>query len=477
MSNPIASMVQGTARYFDGQRSTSHVVQLKLEPGGPLEVQGDEIALTWPLRDLALGTQVGFEASWTVVHIPTGASCQSANSVVRRALSCESKQPHWENNLQRMEQSGGICVGAVGLCIAVLGTLLTVGIPYMAGQIAALTPTSVSENISQSLLQAMETADILSPTELPLVRRRSLLSRFEQAAQSQPELSLELRFYKVGVANAFALPDGTVVVTDKLVKLLETDDRAVAVLWHEIGHVKHRHGLESVIESSATAVLLTTILGDLEQFTVLTAGLPAVYLESNNSRGQELQADKFAQLQMDATGLPRERFVEALSMITETSSSKAGSKTNFRASHPVTPLRLKMFIEGSPLDPEPLPEVRHAPPRWSLPYPSQPSSLCPAGEAQVSADLVEPLPWERQQPTYPADAHREEIQGWSDVRYVVDQTGRPCNIEAIGGSPQHLFDEAALAAVKQWTYQPPRYKGQATAVSRQETRISFELRD
>ncbi len=44
-------------------------------------------------------------------------------------------------------------------------------------------------------------------------------------------------------ANAFALPSGIVVMTDELVELAKTDDELVAVLAHEIGHVRGRHAL------------------------------------------------------------------------------------------------------------------------------------------------------------------------------------------------------------------------------------------
>ena len=53
-------------------------------------------------------------------------------------------------------------------------------------------------------------------------------------------------------ANAFALPGGTVVMTDAIVQAAAdkgiSDDALVGVLAHEIGHVVHRHGMRMVVE-------------------------------------------------------------------------------------------------------------------------------------------------------------------------------------------------------------------------------------
>ncbi|OYU72188.1 MAG: hypothetical protein CFE45_40815, partial [Burkholderiales bacterium PBB5] len=47
-----------------------------------------------------------------------------------------------------------------------------------------------------------------------------------------------------GVANALALPGGTLIVTDAMVRLLaDRPDVLVGVFGHELGHLQHRHGM------------------------------------------------------------------------------------------------------------------------------------------------------------------------------------------------------------------------------------------
>ena len=95
-------------------------------------------------------------------------------------------------------------------------------------------------------------------------RRDALKARFHSAvADLDPRYGfhLELRRSEVVGANAFALPDGTIVVTDALVHLAENDEELLAVLAHEIGHVVHHHALRSVMQNSAVALLLAFALG------------------------------------------------------------------------------------------------------------------------------------------------------------------------------------------------------------------------
>ena len=68
-------------------------------------------------------------------------------------------------------------------------------------------------------------------------------------------------------ANAFALPGGTVVMTDAIVQAAAdkgiSDDALVGVLAHEIGHVVHRHGMRMVVEQGVLNMGLGLALGDV----------------------------------------------------------------------------------------------------------------------------------------------------------------------------------------------------------------------
>jgi len=73
------------------------------------------------------------------------------------------------------------------------------------------------------------------------------------------------------------------------------------------------------------------------------------------------------------------------------------------------------------------------------------ATATPAGELPLArAPAVE----------YPATAVRRGIEGWVDLEYVVDREGRTRDVRVVDASPSGVFEEAALAAVTQYEYQP-----------------------
>ena len=107
---------------------------------------------------------------------------------------------------------------------------------------------------------------------------------------------LEFRKSPVIGPNAFALPSGTVVMTDELVNLSVDDRELDGILLHEIGHVKERHALRSVIQNAGVFLLIASLSGDLSQISSAAASLPTVLVHSEYSRTFEREADRFAAL-------------------------------------------------------------------------------------------------------------------------------------------------------------------------------------
>ena len=65
-------------------------------------------------------------------------------------------------------------------------------------------------------------------------------------------------------------------------------------------------------------------------------------------------------------------------------------------------------------------------------------------------------------PLYPPDAAATKIQGVVIVEIVVDETGRVADARVLRSIP--LLDEAALASVKQWRYEPTVVDGKPVQV-------------
>ena len=201
----------------------------------------------------------------------------------------------WSNRplLQSWSWVASCTVGLVLLiCIAYQW-----GIPVLARSVLMVTPYSVDQKIGQVTLDQLEgQARLLQPSSLPGGEQDAIRRSFQQALSVQepsevPSWHVEFRKSAIG-PNAFALPGGTIVMTDEMVNLVEGDHRSlVAVLSHELGHVHHRHGMRMLAQASALGVLASALWGDLSW---VLAALPAWLGQADYSREAEREADAYA---------------------------------------------------------------------------------------------------------------------------------------------------------------------------------------
>ncbi|RDS79358.1 energy transducer TonB [Dyella monticola] len=77
-------------------------------------------------------------------------------------------------------------------------------------------------------------------------------------------------------------------------------------------------------------------------------------------------------------------------------------------------------------------------------------------------------------PRYPTSALRNNQEGWVDVQYTVNADGSVSNVQVLGAEPRHVFDNAAVDALRRAKFSPAMRDGVATA-SQQQKRIEFKL--
>ena len=77
-------------------------------------------------------------------------------------------------------------------------------------------------------------------------------------------------------------------------------------------------------------------------------------------------------------------------------------------------------------------------------------------------------------PVYPQRALTDRIAGEVTVQYVVDRSGRTRDLQVVSANPARVFNGAALDAIRQWRYSPPKFRGQPLDVPVR-TMIRFEL--
>jgi predicted Zn-dependent protease len=275
------------------------------------------------------------------VELPDGGSFvvtpgqPEARVLVERLAQGSRAVRRWEQSLLSVAVS---LVGAVGL----VALLVLVVLPAAARPAAFLVPEKWARLIDDQVLLILDN-QLLEDSALPAQKQAAV---DEELRAMVTALGLDAERYRVLVrssegigANAFALPGGTLIVTDDMVELADAPHELEAVMAHEVGHVERRHGLQQVLRSSAFAVMLVLVGPDPSAIANLASGLPAVFLESGYSRDFEREADDFACASLSRLGWGTKPFAEILGSLAAAHPEADGIPT-WISSHPDTGERI-----------------------------------------------------------------------------------------------------------------------------------------
>ena len=318
------------AVYFDGKDSLRHEVSL-LIGGGKVRLVGRDIELEFIARKVRVAPRLGNTPRW--LYLPGGGACVVADN---DAVDRFAREKPFTRLLNRLEARPAYAVAAVALVVALVWLLIDRGLPPAVQYIAEQIPRSAETSLGEKTLEALG-HNWFHPSALSPARTDALRSKFEalaKAASDNGPLRLEFRASPIG-ANAFALPGGTIVVTDDLVKLARNDDQVLAVLAHEIGHVHYRHTMRHLLQSSATALIIAGVTGDIASTTSLAASAPALLVQTKYSRDFEREADAFALDLLKQTGIGPQHFAAILARL-QAKQGDRGVMPTFLSSHPPT---------------------------------------------------------------------------------------------------------------------------------------------
>jgi Zn-dependent protease with chaperone function len=337
--------MQFVARYFDGQSSQPRAVSLHwrvdrhrcevraLEPALPGQTP---LLLDCAIADIEVPQRFANQP-WQLVF-PQGQHALVEQEALPANLHLAALQP------RSLVASVQASWPAVWCCV-----LLLVGIMVWfnwqgARQVSELILPWIPQQFDQRLGEvAFKEFDgtKLKPSKISMERQARLRERFLTHAQAQyPGLNLSLEFRTTGRGldvNAFALPNGTLVMLDGLTEQL-SDDGVMAVLGHELGHVVHRHSVRGVIQSVGLLAAAGVMLGDgssvMSTFAAAVGG-------ARFSRADEMQADASGVDFMRRAGVPLQAWVDVLKTFAELERQHGKHPLPLLATHPATRERLE----------------------------------------------------------------------------------------------------------------------------------------
>lgn len=336
------------AIYYDGKHPVGRDVTLLVNDAGLVKVIGADILYECQWQDVNVSDQLGETARY--IQFPNGAKCECHDHQKINKLQKRYRSSTFNLFLYNLESKWQSVLLASLVVVAFTWGMVVFGIPALAKSVAEALPVSVDESITQGTLKLLDER-ILSPSKLDQEIQQRIEEKFlNMVHHANDEHSYQLLFRRGLGANAFALPSGHIVVTDELIEIADHDEEILAVLAHEIGHVVHEHGLRSVLQSSAVALLLTAVTGDIGAASGFAAAMPIILLETNYSRKFELEADDYALEYMKAHNIDTNHFATILLKITGETGEEDASPFNYISTHPATKERIQPFKDNSLLN-------------------------------------------------------------------------------------------------------------------------------
>lgn len=329
-----ARVIEGT--FFDGRSARGLPARLLASLDGGCQLQLPDGQHSVDLATATFSARIGNIARH--VHFATGGYFETFdNPAIDAVLVWQRQRPGWVQGLERQWHAALV---SLLLLIAVAVLTYTVGVPWLAQRVAATLPDSVDARLGQGVMQVLD-GRLLAPSTLSAQRQEEVQQQFFAVIATQDDngsWQLQLRDAPTVGANAFALPGGTLVITDQLVNLVQHDEELLAVIAHEVGHVRRRHALRQVLQGLGVSALAMAVFGDISALSSFTVAVPTL-LQAGYSRDMEREADADARRWLLEHGIAAHRFDDLMCRLAAAHGAQPDSKYNYFASHPAVSQR------------------------------------------------------------------------------------------------------------------------------------------
>jgi len=330
--------------YYDGRHPVGAQAEL-LFTGREAALTAADFSGRYYARRLLVSPRIGRADRF--INLPDGGQFQCADHPFLASLPQESRS---EGPVAWLEERWGVALAGVAVIAAILLSGYFYGLPAAAEHLAAKIPIETEQALGREALAWMDSNKWFRQTSLDKDRQKKIREGFEGLISNLPlraSYRLEFRDSHFTGPNAFALPGGSIVITDDMVKAAVSREEVLAVLAHEIGHVELHHTMRSVLQNSAVAVAVATVTADAASLSAAVAGLPALLAQTKYSREFEAEADDYAFRLLRQRNYPPAAFASLMERL-EKKYEKGQHALDFISTHPSTAERVKRARASEP---------------------------------------------------------------------------------------------------------------------------------
>lgn len=160
------------------------------------------------------------------------------------------------------------------------------GLPPLAERAVSLLPTTVDDQIGDTFFSSMVPAENIDQ------KRSKALNAFAAELRLYNKRPLHLNVVRSDEVNAFAMPNGEIVVYTGLLDQLETPAQLVALIGHEVSHINERHSMKLLSRNLAGYMIISLLIGDVSGVAAVLTDNAQQLHQLSYARAHEQQADE-----------------------------------------------------------------------------------------------------------------------------------------------------------------------------------------
>ncbi len=285
-------MIEAQAALHDGVTPVPHPVLARLTPPVLRLLGSAGQAMDWPIATLRVVDRRPGQ-----MRIASGESESRLLLIDPAMITALDAAMAPSRTAQRARRAGRALL--IAASVPVVALALWFGWPPLADRIALAMPVSWEAPIGATLVEAMRGSDARCVAPEGMAALRRLTDRLAEAGGLTEPTTLHV--IDNGQVNAFATPGGHLVILRGLIASAQSADEVAGVIAHELGHVRHRHGMRSAVRAMGAGLLVSVLIGGSDLGTIGVTLLALSY-----SRAFEAEADETAAGILARTGIGTE---------------------------------------------------------------------------------------------------------------------------------------------------------------------------
>ena len=338
ISNLKSDRFQG--KYFDGKSSQPQQVEVVFgRDYGKLNFQNENLEMAWTLRDISCenyGDLVEIrqkENSGEVLIVEDGFFKAYLFDYLRKMNKLSVYQM-----LINMHFSKHLFLAVAILAVIVLGYFFAV--PFIAEKSVVLIPETFDKKIGDSFMNEF----VLNNEQD--TSKTLLLNEFAEELNLNNHQELHFTVINSSIVNAFALPNGEIVVYTGILEKMDNYTELAGLIGHEVSHVNNRHSVKMLCRNLAGYVFISALFSDVNGIVTVIAENAHNLNTLSYSRAFESEADEQAVYLMMQNRIDPQGIV-SLFEILEKQSEHNSQFLEFVQTHPLTSHRIEKIQKMS----------------------------------------------------------------------------------------------------------------------------------